>query len=66
MEDATSSREPVDGQIVFPGTTNQGFNNKAKLAMRKSYGFRTANGIETALYHQLSALLETNFTREFC
>ena len=44
----------------------EGFNNKAKLAMRKSYGFRTPKGIETALYHQLGALPEPNFTHEFC
>ncbi|MBM4005711.1 MAG: transposase [Planctomycetes bacterium] len=28
--------------------TVEGLNNKAKLIMRKSYGFRTANGIEIA------------------
>ena len=44
----------------------EGFNNKAKLTTRKAYGFRTANGIETALYHQLGALPEPNFTHKFC
>jgi transposase len=28
----------------------EGFNNKAKLTLRKSYGFRTAQGIEIALF----------------
>jgi transposase len=44
----------------------EGFNNKAKLAMRKSYGFREYETIELALYHQLGALPEPKFTHEFC
>ncbi len=40
-------------------------NNKAKLTMRKAYGFRTAKAIETALYHQLGGLPEPEFTHEF-
>jgi transposase len=44
----------------------EGFNNKAKLTMRKSYGFRTDNAIEFALYHSLGDLPEPEFTHEFC
>jgi transposase len=44
----------------------EGLNNKAKLAMRKAYGFRTEKAIETALYHQLGDLPEPEFTHEFC
>lgn len=44
----------------------EGFNNKAKLTMRKSYGFRTDQAIETALYHTLGQLPEPEFTHEFC
>jgi transposase len=44
----------------------EGLNNKAKLTMRKSYGFRTYEGIETALYHNLGKLPEPEFTHEFC
>ena len=44
----------------------EGLNNKAKLAMRKAYGFRTPEGIETALYHQLGRLPEPKLTHEFC
>ncbi len=29
----------------------EGFNNKAKLAMRRAYGFRTYKAVEVALYH---------------
>ena len=43
----------------------EGFNNKAKLAMRKSYGFREYETIELALYHQLGNLPEPDFTHEF-
>ena len=28
-----------------------GLNNKAKVTMRKSYGFRTFRALELALYH---------------
>jgi transposase len=40
----------------------EGFNNKLKLITRKSYGFRTQNAYETALYHKLAALPEPDFT----
>jgi len=46
--------------------TVEGLNNKAKLTTRKAYGFRTYEGIETALYHTLGALPEPEFTHEFC
>ncbi len=44
----------------------EGFNNKAKLTMRKSYGFREYETIELALYHQLGDLPQPEFTHEFC
>jgi transposase len=43
----------------------EGFNNKVKLTTRKSYGFRTYDAIETALYHNLGALPEPEFTHRF-
>jgi len=43
----------------------EGFNNKVKLTVRKSYGFRTCEAIETALYHNLGALPEPDFTHRF-
>ena len=43
----------------------EGLNNKAKLTMRKAYGFRTAEAIEVALYHQLGKLPEPEFTHRF-
>jgi len=44
----------------------EGLNNKVKLTTRKSYGFRTYEAIETALYHNLGALPEPEFTHDFC
>ena len=43
----------------------EGLNNKVKLTMRKSYGFRTYEAIEIALYHNLSKLPEPDFTHRF-
>jgi len=44
----------------------EGSNNKAKLTMRKSYGFRTYRAMEVALYHGLGALPEPPVTHRFC
>jgi transposase len=44
----------------------EGLNNKVKLVMRRSYGFRTKRAIEIALYHNLGKLPEPQFTHEFC
>lgn len=44
----------------------EGLNNKAKLTMRKAFGFRTPEAIETALFHNLGHLPEPEFTHEFC
>lgn len=43
----------------------EGFNNKAKVTMRKSYGFRTFRITELALYHVLGKLPEPELTHEF-
>ena len=44
----------------------EGLNNKAKLAMKKAYGFKSYETIEIALYHQLGKLPEPNQTHRFC
>ena len=44
----------------------EGFNNKAKLTMRKAYGFKEYETIKTALYHQLRNLPEPKTTHRFC
>jgi transposase len=42
-----------------------GLNNKAKVTMRKPYGFRTFRITELALYHSLGKLPEPALTHEF-
>jgi transposase len=44
----------------------EGFNNKAKLTTRKSYGFRTYHAAEIALYHALGKLPTPPMTHRFC
>jgi len=43
-----------------------GFNNKAKLTMRKSYGFMEVETISTALFYQHGDLPEPIRTHKFC
>ncbi|NOG82279.1 MAG: ISL3 family transposase [Planctomycetes bacterium] len=43
----------------------EGFNLKAKLTMRRSFGFRTLKSIEIALYHTLGKLPEPPITHRF-
>jgi transposase len=43
----------------------EGFNNKLKLVTRKSYGFRTQEAYEIALYHNLGALPMKKFAHKF-
>lgn len=44
----------------------EGLNNKLKLTLRKSYGFRTFSAAETALYHSLGNLPDPPATHRFC
>ncbi len=41
-------------------------NTKAKLAMKKAYGFKSYETIEIALYHQLGRLPEPTQAHRFC
>jgi len=41
-------------------------NNKLKVSIRGSYGFRTANAIKVMLYHELGELPEPKPTHRFC
>ena len=49
----------------FSSGVVEGLNNKAKVTMRKSYGFRTFRITEIALYHALGKLLEPELTHKF-
>ena len=43
----------------------EGLNNKAKVTMRKAYGFRSFPMMEIALYHALGKLPEPELTHRF-
>jgi transposase len=49
----------------FSSGVIEGLNNKAKVTMRRSYGFRTYRILELALYHSLGKLPEPPLTHEF-
>jgi transposase len=49
----------------FSSGVVEGLNNKVKVTMRKSYGFRTFRITELALYHALGKLPEPTLTHEF-
>ena len=49
----------------FSSGVVEGLNNKAKVTMRRSYGFRTFRILELALYHSLGKLPEPQLTHEF-
>lgn len=50
----------------FSSGVIEGLNNKAKVTMRKAYGFRTFHATELALYHVLGKLPEPQLTHSFC
>ena len=51
---------------AISGGAVEGFNNKAKLTLRKSYGFRSYRAMELSLYHSLGSLPEPPVTHRFC
>jgi len=44
----------------------EGFNNKAKVVTKRSYGFRSFDVLKTALYHSLGDLPEPKVAHRFC
>jgi transposase len=50
---------------LFSSGVVEGFNNKAKVTLRKAYGFRTLSAMQIALFHQLGALPEPKLTHPF-
>lgn len=44
----------------------EGLNNKIRVVTRRSYGLRTYNAMEIALYHNLGRLPEPESTHRFC
>jgi transposase len=49
----------------FSSGVVEGLNNKAKVTMTRSYGFRTFRILELVLYHSLGKLPEPELTHEF-
>ena len=50
---------------AFSSGIVEGLNNKAKLATKKAYGFKTIECAKIALYHQMGALPEPPTTHRF-
>src|SRR6266567_8993611 len=44
----------------------EGLNNKIRVVTRRSYGFRTYDAMEMALYHTLGRLPEPESAHRFC
>jgi transposase len=62
-------REPILNyfrahKLISSGVV-EGLNNKAKITMRKSHGFRAYRILELALYHSLGKLPEPELTHDF-
>ena len=58
-------RAKQDGHGSLSSGAVEGFNNKAKLCIRKSYGFRSDYFREVALFHALGRLPEPESTHRF-
>ena len=50
----------------FSSGAVEGLNNKIRVVTRRSYGFRTYEAMEIALYHTLGRLPEPETTHRFC
>ena len=48
------------------GGVVEGLNNKIRVVTRRSYGFRTFDAMEIAMYHTLGWLPEPELTHRFC
>jgi transposase len=53
------------GQKLISSGVVEGLNNKAKVTMRKSYGFSHLSDTRLALYHSLGKLPEPESTHDF-
>ena len=51
---------------AFSSGAVEGMNNKAKIALRKAYGFRSYKSYELALYHILADLPQHSLAHRFC
>lgn len=51
---------------AFSSGAVEGMNNKAKVALRRAYGFRSYKSYELALYHTLAELPRHSLANRFC
>jgi transposase len=58
-------RAACRAQKLISSGVAEGLNNKVRVTMRKSYGFRTYRVLELALYHSLGKLPEPVSTHDF-
>jgi transposase len=69
VQSLRSHGELILNWFIAKGTISagmvEGLNYNVKLSLRKSYGFRTQQAIETVLYHRLGALPEPEFAHKF-
>ena len=65
-----SHKELILNWFSVPGGLSsgpvEGLNNKAKLTIKKAYGFKTLDCLQIGLYHQLGRLEEPPPTHRFC
>ena len=70
VEGEAEDAHPVHGEdsLVEVGGegTVEGFNNKARVTTKRSYGFRSYDLLELALYQTLGDLPEPKVTHRFC
>ena len=57
--------ELVSGKKRFSSGTVEGLNNKTKVTMRKSYGFKSFECAQIALYHSMGNLPEPSTVHKF-
>jgi transposase len=53
------------GKLYHSGIV-EGLNLRINLCMRKAYGYRSFELLQTSLYHTLGDLPEPKFTHRFC
>ena len=53
------------GKLYNSGTV-EGINLRINLCMRKAYGYRSFDLLQTSLFHTLGELPEPEFTHKFC
>jgi len=62
----TISAEKINPSLFCLLGCVEGFNNKAKVVTKRSYGVRTCDGLKIALYHALGELPTPKVAHRFC